>query len=76
MQNKRRALLKELENHETMMIGEGRRLYRRYDKRHMMFEFFKVMASWRRTLHHIHEVSNEKFKNSLRKHGNDFDKAK
>lgn len=58
------------------MKGEGRRLYHQYDKRHMQFEFYKVMATWRRAQYNIDEVSNVKFKSSLRTFGNQFNKAK
>ena len=44
---KREIIRKELNNHVHIMRGEGRRL-QNYTRKHIQFEFYKVMCSLRR----------------------------
>lgn len=56
---------KELDNHVQMMKGEAKRI-KNYSTRHVIFEFFKVMSSWRRVLKFLDDVANLKFDAHLR----------
>ena len=62
---RREVLRKELDNHVKMMRGEAKRI-RNYSKRQVVFEFFKVMSSWRRVAKFIDDVANLKFDTHLR----------